>query len=388
MNTKINFTQTAIEKLPTPAQGKRFYYHDSKVFGLELMITATGSKSFKVYRKVGGKPIRVTLGKFPTLSVENARKKAIKINNKLNDGINPNEEKKKIRDEHTLKELIDKYIDEYAKFHNKSWESELKTFDRHLSHWYKRRISLITKDEMQKLHLSLGKEKGIYCANRLLSRINTLFNKASKWGWEGNNPAKGITMFKIKSRDRFIQPDELPRFLDALEEETNKIAKDYIYISLLTGARKSNVLSMKWADINFSTNEWRIPETKNGESLTVPLVDQAVRILKIRATANNKLKKPSQYVFEGAGKVGHFTDPKKAWKRILAKADIENLRLHDLRRSLGSYQAILGANSYTIGKSLGHKSQAATAIYARMNLDPVRASMEAATKMMMGIKNG
>jgi integrase len=86
--------------------------------------------------------------------------------------------------------------------------------------------------------------------------------------WE-NNPAIGIRRNKEKSRDRFIQSDELPRFFQALSKEPNETIRDYVLISLLTGARRSNVCSMKWQDINFERAEWRIEETKNDTPQTV-----------------------------------------------------------------------------------------------------------------------
>ena len=92
-------------------------------------------------------------------------------------------------------------------------------------------------------------------------------------------------------------------------------------------------------------------------------------------------------MFEGSGASGHLADPKKAWMRILKEAGIENLRIHDLRRTLGSYQAATGANGYIIGKSLGHRSQQSTAIYARLNLDPVRESVNKATDIMFSYSN-
>jgi integrase len=79
-----------------------------------------------------------------------------------------------------------------------------------------------------------------------------------------------------------------------------------------------------------------------------------------------------------------MAEPKKAWERILREAGAEDLRIHDLRRTLGSYQAATGANSYIIGKSLGQKSQQSTAIYARLNLDPARDSVNKATDVMFG----
>lgn len=92
----------------------------------------------------------------------------------------------------------------------------------------------------------------------------------------------------------------------------------------------------------------------------------------------------SAYMFEGSGASGHLADPKKAWARILKEAGIDNPRIHDLRRTLGSYQAATGANGYIIGKSLGHRSQQSTAIYARLSLDPVRESVNKATDVVFG----
>lgn len=98
----------------------------------------------------------------------------------------------------------------------------------------------------------------------------------------------------------------------------------------------------------------------------------------------------SVFVFPGTGKKGHLVEPKKGWKRILERANIEDLRVHDLRRSLGSWQASTGANLSVIGKTLNHKNVSTTAIYARLNLDPVRKAMDKAVNAMFvagGVKD-
>ena len=93
----FNFTKKSIDALPFPETGRRFYFYDTKVRGLELMITPQGAKSFKVYRRFHHKPLRITLGKYPDMTVENARRDAQNIMAELNAGKNPNEEKKKLR---------------------------------------------------------------------------------------------------------------------------------------------------------------------------------------------------------------------------------------------------------------------------------------------------
>ncbi len=110
----------------------------------------------------------------------------------------------------------------------------------------------------------------------------------------------------------------------------------------------------------------------------MPLAPQALSFLKERYKNKN-----CNWVFPSpSSKSGHIEEPKKAWKNLLERAEIEDLRIHDLRRTLGSWQAATGANSFIIGKSLGHKTQHATAIYARLNMDPVRESVNRATDAM------
>lgn len=383
---KYNFTKNFIESLKPAKAGKRDYYKDAKVNGLEVMVTANGNKSFKVTKKKGGRFIRVTIGGYPDLSVENARTKALEINSQIAQGVNPNEEKNQLRQEITFGELFEQYMERYSKKSKKSWKYDEREVNKFLSQWFKRKISAISNQEIRILHDKIRDENGLYQANRLLERIRAIFNKAIEWGYKSENPSNKIKKFKETSRDRFIQQDELPRIFDALKNEDNEVTRDYIYISLYTGARKANVLAMRWDEINFTTKEWRIPKTKNGDALTIPLMKEAIEVLKTRKKQNEKMQLAElqqKFVFPSvASASGHLADPKKAWHRILKEAKVEDLRLHDIRRTLGSYQVMTGASLPVIGKSLGHKSSQATQVYSRMNLDPVRQSMERAISLM------
>lgn len=159
------------------------------------------------------------------------------------------------------------------------------------------------------------------------------------------------------------------------------IARDYILASLLTGARRTNVLEMRWDQINLERREWLIPKTKNGESQRLPLISAMLTLLENRKVEVNG----SEWVFPGHGSTGHLTNPDKTWKRVLSRAGIDDARgtwLHDLRRSMGSWQANTGASLAIIGKSLNHKNVNTTAIYARLAMDPVRESMEKAASAM------
>ncbi len=383
MANKLNFIKKSLDALKTPEVGKRVTYYDTKVPYLALRVSSTGRKSFLVSRKIKGKSEKITLGAYPAMTIEQARKQANELNGLVASGSNPCEAKRQLKAEMSLGELFEVYMNRYAKIHKSSWPSDQAQYECYLTFMAKNKLSKIKKVEIQKLHANIGKNKGIYAANRLLALLSKLFSCAIDWGYMTNNPAKGIKKFKEKSRDRFLQSDEMPRLFKALHEEPNTVIRDYLLISLLVGARRSNVLAMRWDEINFDTAVWHIPKTKNGESLSVPLATAAIEILKTR-----KLEQLSPWVFPSkSSKSGHLQEPKSGWKRILQRANIENLRIHDLRRSLGSWQAATGANLSIIGRTLGHKNVSTTAIYARLNLDPVRESVEAATKAIIDASN-
>jgi len=380
---ECNFTKQALLALKPPAKG-RLYVHDTRESGLSVYLTPNGIITFYVRKRIHGRDERVVIGRYPETTLEQARAKALVIKAQVAQGKDPIEDKRRLRDDVTFFGMFQEYMERYSKKQKRSWQYDEREVNKFLAHWFKRKASSITKQEIQIQHERIRDEHGLYQANRLLERISSIFNRAIEWGWQGSNPAQGIRKFREKSRDRFLQPDELPRFFMALEAEDNQTARDYIMLSLLTGGRKSNVLAMRWEDISFHRAEWRIPETKNGDPLTVALSSQAMDILN-----NRKTDAASEWVFPSSDSAsGHLADPKKAWQRILARAKINDLRIHDLRRSLGSWQASTGASGYVIGKSLGHKSQQATQIYARLNLDPVRESVERATQAMLAAGKG
>ena len=376
---KFNFIKKRLESLPVPEKGYKTY-SDTTEKGLKIYVTSKGTKTFFVRKMVNNRDERIIIGDFPTLSIENARKKAQAIKLQISDNINPNEEKSKLRSEITLGELFEQFMSRYSKKVKKSWKYDEREIPKFLGIWFKRRISDITKPQVQNLHEKISEENGIYQANRTLERLKSMYNRAIEWGWDGINPCNGIKKNKEVKRDRFIHPDEFHRFFEALYNEPNEAARNYILMSLYTGARKSNVLAMRWDEIDLSLGIWRIPDTKNGEPINIPLVSAAIELL-------NSIEHKNEWVFPSSVLANnHLQDPKKAWKRILTEANISDLRIHDIRRTLGSYQAIMGTSLHIIGKSLGHKSQASTQIYARLTTDPIRRSMEDATNKILEYK--
>lgn len=375
----MNFTKKSIAALPEAKKGKRYYRHDNKIRGLCIAVFPSGTKTFMLYRKINGKPVRIKIGDSHDLTVEQARNKAEQLNNDIAHGHNPQEAINAKKQEMTLDKFFALYMEKHAIPYKKAAWFDREQYLRHIQKFLgSKKLSAINRSVIQSFHASLGQSSGKTSANRVIDIIASIFSKAIEWGhFSGENPAK-IKKFRLQSRDRFLTAEEMPRFLEALMQENNTTLRDYILLSLLTGARKSNVLAMRWDQINLNQAEWRIPETKNGEAQRVVLADRAREILSVRRAQGN-----SPWVFPGSGKTGHLLDPKKGWQRLLQRAELQDVRIHDLRRTLGSWQAAQGTSGFIIGKSLGHKSLRATEIYARLNLDPVRKSVEKATQAMM-----
>ena len=435
--TQLSFTDTRVSELPAPTNKARAVYHDSKTPGLTLVITTHGTRSFYFQRRIAGRPEKIFLGRSPALSVAQARRDAAAHNAAVYEGLNPAQVRRAARGELTFGQLFHQYVTEHARPHTKTSSETEGNFRRYLLGWQNRKVSSIYRADVRKLHADLGKHKGMYTANRVLQLVRAVVN----WGLhnklidrrrleDGENPAQYVKLFKEEKRDRFLQADEAPRFFRALAAEPNETIRDYILASLLTGARKANVLEMRWDQVRFEEGQWRIPDTKSGEPHIIPLSEPVMQILRARHT-----RREGNWVFPGEGATGHLVSPKKAWRRILDRAEaldlvdclakahgwddarcesalvevrenlskclprlraaameanldlskvgLADLRIHDLRRSLGSWMAATGASLPIIGKSLGHKTTDATLIYARLSIDPIRDAITRATVALL-----
>jgi len=377
----FNFTKDALNALPTPATGQRVSYADAKTTGLQVRVTSSGVKTFSIFRRIkGGQPERVTLGRFPDMTIEQARKLSARVNSAIEEGANPAELKRAHKGEPTLTEFFDMYGIRHGQ-KKRAWSDDQQRFRDYLEKPLgKKKLSSITRESVGRILADMdGDGRAGATVNNVRALASGIFGKAIEWSYLADNPVKGIKTRKANKRDRFLQSDELPRFFEAVAEEPNEIIRDYFLIGLLTGARRSNVLAMRWADVNLTEGLWRIDRTKNGDPQNVTLSPEAVTILEARkSTASG-----DTFVFPGTGKSGHLVEPKKGWARVLERAGITDLRIHDLRRTLGSWQAKTGASMAIIGKSLNHKSQQTTAIYARLDLDPVRQAVNTATSAML-----
>jgi integrase len=252
------------------------------------------------------------------------------------------------------------------------------------ANWQRQKLSEITHQQVSKLRLDLGAKVGRTTANRVIELLSAMFNFAKQPAQRffiGENPAEGIGKFEAVERERYLRSDEAPKFFDALNEEEDQDFADYVRLSIYTGARRGNVLRMQWSEISLSGAVWTLSgeQLKNGEPLTIPLVQQAVDVLQKR-TAKAKGK---AWVFPGDTAQGHMGPQRKKWLEFVKRAGAPDLRVHDLRRSLGSWMANSGASTVVTMRALGHKTVDAALIYQRLAADPVREAAQRAVTALM-----
>lgn len=390
-----NFTARYLNNLNVPTKGREIVW-DATSRGLGLTIQTTGTKTFFWARRVKKNLIWHTIGNFEDFTLDEARARADEINAQVGKwkeagciGPVPVAKPPKAL---TLGKLFDDYCALHvarAKNPVKALEGTKWFFDAYLATLRDRELSSITRAELRDLHASLGEKHGSVAANRAIQLLKRIIN----WGidterYEGGNVATKIVMFPEYSRERVAQKTELARLFAELEpdKEPSRDLRDFVWLALTTGARKSDILSMRRNDLALPDNRWTIPSTtKSGKAYEVALPPRAVEILKERAS-RQKNGDASEWVFPSRGVSGHLVDLKGAWKKLLERAGIKNLRQHDLRRTLASFQLKKGATMPVIGKTLGHAAgSSATAIYARPDFELMEKSVRAATNAMIAL---
>ena len=384
---KRKLTKRTIDAVPSPSGDERIVIHDSEVKGFSVRISS-GSRTFYLYRWIGGRPQRIKLGGYPETTPEAARKLAEKSNGEVAQGKDLAAERRTRRlpnsNDPTLGKLLTHTLEQHWKPNCRTWKEQGRLFEKYTpANWNSRRLSTISKVDVLERHRAIGKENGCYVANRWRGVIHRLFAVAAEdFDFVGGNPVRSVKPFTEKERERFVTPEELPRLFDAIDACEDVRIADFLRIALLTGARKTSILRMKFEDVDLARAVWIIPanDSKNKSPVHVPLVPEAIEVIRARLAAAGD----REFVFPGRYGKGPLVEIRKPIVAVFKAAGFKakDIRLHDLRRTFGSWQAIGGSSELLIGKSLGHRNTRSTAVYARLTLDPVRKSVERATNAM------
>jgi integrase len=379
-NLAINFTQARLTAMSASAKG-RISLRDIKVNGLTFVVTSRDSRSFYLVKRIRGVPARIRIGAWSDITVEKARQIAVEYLGKIAVGEEPRQDKNAHKTVPTLTTLFEHWLETYAKIQKRTWKEDVRMFNKYCNSIKKKHLNELNKMNITEWHRKIGNKHGHCQSNKVIKLIRSLFRVSDELGYTNSNPCTDIRMFPEKERKRFLLPTELEAFRLAVMQE-KPVWRDLFLMLLFTGQRKSNVCQMRWADVDLQNKLWYVTGTqfKNNKPQAIVLSENACEILQRRY---NDPQKNETWVFTHDSRNQHVGCPACAWERILKRSKITGLHIHDLRRTFGSWQAIMGTSLPIIGKSLGHVSTKSTEIYARLITDPVRESVEKATQKIV-----
>jgi len=380
---RVGLSLRTINAMLKPKTG-RVVIHDSQCRGLGVARYPSGNWMYFWFRKVNFRPRWISVGEFPGLSVEQARQIAEGHNKTLAawkaagfSGRDPF-----LRGISTLAEVFDSYSElklAKAKHPDEARAARKYQFERYFDAWKDRKIASIGPEEIEALHIQLTEENGPVAANRAAQFLRALFAFAKKKKLiSGDNPVE-VEMNPEEPRGRRVSTQEFVKLWKAIRsEKLDPDIGDYVRLSLVTGARKMDLLRMNRRDIDANW-VWKIPGTETKvRSYTIPLIPVAVEIIERRA-------KPDQYVFAGKVPGSHRSSIRSSWERLIKKAGIAGLTCHDLRRSLGGLLADANVSPILIMRVLGHSDVGTTArVYTPTGDDPIRAAIAGAYQVMLG----
>lgn len=328
MAEKFNFTQQRIEKILTPLAG-RVEFHDSGCPKLTCRVSSTGVKSFVLLKWNGKTMQRVTLGKWPDISVAQARILAGDALSAIAGGINPTEEKRKQRVRRiTLQELLNRYLKDKCDLREASILDYTKKLNQGFSDWLEKPINEITRDMVlnRRKQLEGGRDNKMRVL-RLLMRYAVVTLKALD-----ENPVDvlrdGSLWAKAKRKKRMIPSENLKDWYEAVLSLENEKAKVYLLLLLHTGLRDQDIRYLEWSDIDFKSSSLTARDTKNHTDFTTYIAPQ----IKPYLTNLRALTGESRFVFPGDSKDGVMNIPRKSIAQIVSKTGII-FSSHDLKRT-------------------------------------------------------
>lgn len=369
-------TETFAKRVEAPEKGNKVHY-DYSVKGFGLRVTKAGAKSFVLNYTINGRERRMTVGSYPAWSAAAAREEAKRLRRLIDLGEDPLEERNQRK---TAPNVSDLWSD-YERVHLPTLSERSQSDQR--SMWSKYilpelqsvQVRELSSGHVDRLHAHVS-EAGTTRANRVLEVLRKALNLAIRWGWIEKNPADGFRRNAEHSRERYLTPAEYEQVLGALDRMPNQKAANAIRLLILTGARRGEVLSLEWSDLDLDQGLWNRPphKSKDRKRKRIPLSNEALVLLKTmeeNATSN--------YLFPTSTGT-HMPDLNRPWAWLKNETGLHGLRIHDLRHSFASVLISDGVPLETIGKLLDHSQHQTTLRYAHLMDDPLRRAANAFPK--------
>ncbi|NOX40198.1 MAG: tyrosine-type recombinase/integrase [Alphaproteobacteria bacterium] len=367
-------TKRSVEALQAKAQN--YFVWDSEIKGFGVRVLPSGTRTYQIQYRKGGRTRRASIGRHGNITVEQARDRAKVIMGELSRGQNPVEEIARHRRAPTVSALCDRFFDDHVLERCKpSTQSE---YRRALDRFIKPAIGNFKIVDVQRRDIAdlHHKFRDIpYQANRTLGVLSKMFNLAEVWGLrpDGSNPCRHVPKYREKKRERYLSEGELLRLgqtLADVEEDGSETVYVVAAIRLLilTGCRLGEIQKLEWEFIKGDT--MALPDSKTG-ARRIPLPEAAREVLSALPRLSG-----NPYVIVGIVEGQHATDMQRPWRRIRERAGLSDVRIHDLRHSYASSAISAGTDLALLMRLLGHTQIQTTMRYAHLYDAPVRNAAE------------
>ena len=348
---------------------------DSQVRGLGVRITTAGVKSYILNYRAGGRERRATLARVPELSLKAARERAGRELAAIRAGeTDPLERRRLAREAPTVADGLDRFFDEYAPARiaiGRMSPRTLQTY-RNQAALYIRpaigtlRVADVTRSDVER---AVGRLPNT-TRNRVLAFVSRLFNLFETWDWrpQRSNPARGVERAREEARDRVLDAGELAALSVALDQLAERFPASVaaIRVAALTGLRISEVIAIQWQDVDFASGRVTLPETKTGRRVH-HFADAALDLLAAMPRIN---RNAHAFTVDARGPLTYRT-VRTHFGEAAKRAGLEDVRLHDLRRTVMTSAAAAGVGVHVLRDLLGHKTSAMADRYVRSVGAPV-----------------
>ena len=372
--SKLRISKRAVEALPVGDRDVAYWDHELPGFGIRVY--ASGRMIYVVQCRGPAGIRRVSLGEHGDLTADQARRRARAAIARIKRGEDPIPGREQAAAP-TVADLAQRYMEAHAAVNcnahtRKSYRSAL---DNHiLPALGSKPVTEVRRSDAEALHYALRDTPRQ--ANRVLMVLSKMFSLGEDWGLAqaGGNPCRFVVRYREGMRKRFLTEDEYRRVGQALcelesESPMRARAAAALRLLMLTGCRLTEILTLRWDDIDRKTGEIRLRDAKTGARMVV-LTPAALRVL---TEMRPILRSP--WVFTGAARDTHLASLSKPWLRVRARAGIGDVRIHDLRHSYASRALALGEGLTMIGRLLGHTDVGSTARYAHLARDAERVAV-------------